>query len=113
GGPGAGNYDTNQLPNAVAAAGTAPSGVLLSVLGDRTQGHNDSGFGPALSYFWGIVWLIHRTNTDSSISNGKFYKCGDSSTQRLLQGAVDYNGGGDPQYGDKINAALTDSGCMG
>jgi hypothetical protein len=112
GGPGAGNFNTNELPAAVAGSGSAPPLVLLSVLGDQTQGHNDGAFNPTLSYFWGIVWLIHRANTASGTS-GKFYKCDDSSRARLVTGAINYNGGGDPNYGQKINAALDASGCMG
>jgi hypothetical protein len=111
GGPGAGNFDTNQLPAAVAGAG-APADALLSKLTDQSTGHNDSGFNPTLSYFWGAVWLIHRANTAAGTSM-KFYKCDDSSRSRLVAGAVRYNGGGDPSYEQKINAALDASGCMG
>jgi hypothetical protein len=110
GGPGAGNYDSNELPNAVSAAG-APANVLLATLANPNSGHDDPAFSAAMSYFWGVVWLLHRANTQPG-SEGKFYKCGDCSRARLVAGAVRYNGGGDPNYEVKIGDAIDAAGCM-
>lgn len=110
GGPGAPNFDSNELPDAAASAG-APANVLLATLSNVNSGHDDANFNPAMSYFWGIVWLLHRANTQPG-AEGKFYKCGDCSRRRLIAGAVRYNGGGDPDYEEKIVDAVDTAGCM-
>lgn len=61
GGPGADNYFSDELPDAIAAS--APDVVKLSYLATSASGHNDPAFNPAMSYFWGVVWLLHRANT--------------------------------------------------
>ncbi len=109
GGQGADNYDSNELPDAVAA--TAPDAVRLSRLANAASGHNDPNFNPAMSYFWGIVWLLHRANTGPG-TDDRFYKCGECLRDRLINGAVRYNGGGVPDYRQRIESALYEIGCM-
>jgi hypothetical protein len=65
-----------------------------------------------MSYYWGIAFLIHKTNTESSISGGLTYKCGDCSIERMKRGAVAYNGGGNTDYGRRINEAIGLINCM-
>jgi hypothetical protein len=111
GGPGAANFDSNELPPAVAASGSAPPAALFSTLANPAQGHNDARFNPEMSYFWGVVWLVHRANTAPG-TEMRFFKCGDCSRTRLIVGAIRYNGGGDPDYEAKIGDALALSGCL-
>lgn len=112
GGPGAGNYDADELGDAVATAAGFPGPARLSLLADPKRGHANSEFSPIISYYWAIPYLIHRTNTHSTIgATRKTYKCDDLSIARLKEGAVDYNGGGDPGYGKSIDAAVALIGC--
>jgi hypothetical protein len=67
-----------------------------------------------MSYAWGTIYLVHKINTHPDLGgSARTYKCGDCSMGRMQKGAVAYNGGGDPQYGKKIAAALKLSGCTG
>jgi len=108
-----GAYWARELPGVFDS--DAPNDAKLGYLGNATQqreGHRNALFGSRLSYFWGILYLIHRTNTHPGLgSSRRTYKCGDSSMTRLIDGAVQYNGGGDPAYGDKIRDALNLIGC--
>ena len=56
-----------------------------------------------MSYCWGVPFLIWKINNPAGDPT---YQCQDLSRDRLVAGAVAYNGGGDPKYQAKINAAL-------
>ncbi len=81
---------------------------------DPKLGHRDKNFNPDMSYFWGVPYLIHSINT--STKGGKTYNCGDCSEERMINGAIKYNGlgagAGDPRYGGKIRKAVELIGCM-
>lgn len=49
--------------------------------------------------------MIHAANA-WSVANGKAYKCENVTEARLVAGAINYNGGGNAQYGVKIKAAI-------
>jgi hypothetical protein len=107
-GPGGGNYDTDELPEAVEALSNFPQEAKFSHLSNRLRGHQDSLFNAVMSYYWSIPLLIHKINTGSGLGDSRrTYKCGDCSKSRLVDGAVAYNGGGDPQYRSKIENAIT------
>lgn len=107
-GPGGGNYDAEELPEAVEALGNFPQEAKFSRLSDRSRGHQDSLFNTVMSYYWSIPLLIHKINTESGLGDSRrTYKCGDCSKSRLVDGAVAYNGGGDPQYRSRIENAIT------
>lgn len=57
-----------------------------------------------------VPFLIHKANTAAG-TGGKTYDCGDCSFERLIRGAINYNGGGIPDYEKGICAALALSGC--
>lgn len=80
-----------------------PANGKLSTLTDRNKGHLDPKFNNVMSFYWGVLYLIQRINT--IVANGKTYKCGDCSKDRMINGAVAYNGGGDAAYRGKINRA--------
>jgi len=121
GGSNAGNYKANDLPGKAAIATGFPSNSALSGLTDQTQGHNDASFNPAMSYCWGVIFLIHKINTKGDPNDGtrKTYKCRDIGTisdglrTRLITGAVEYNGTGDAAYQQKITDTLAMIGCVG
>lgn len=93
----------DKLADAAKAAIGFPISASLDLLGDDTNGHNDVAFSPVHSFVWGIPYLLHRMNT---AQGDRTYDCGDLARDRLVTGAVKYNGGGDPNYGTKIDAAL-------
>jgi len=93
----------NQLKDAAKADPSFPAEAKLESLDKPVNGHNDPNFGRAMSFYWAIPYLIHRTNTTA---DDKTYQCGDLSDARLIEGAVAYNGGGDPDYREKIKHAL-------
>lgn len=113
-GPGATpNYWIDELPGAAKDREGFPDQAKFSVLTNQNQGHSDAGFNAIMSYYWGVVFLIHKINTEESLGSARAtYKCGDASIQRMKKGAVAYNGGGDPQYQQKIDDALELIGCM-
>ena len=85
----------------------------LSRLSTPANGHRNTQFDPVMSYTWGTVYLIHRVNTHPNLgSAARFYRCGDLSRARLLDGAEAYNGGGDPDYRQKVSDALDMIGCL-
>lgn len=109
GGPNVSNYWSFELPAAAAMATTFPEAAKLSTLGDIKLGHKDEKFNPDMSYFWGIPYLIHRVNVKA---DGKTFKCGVYSKNRMIEGATTYNGGGDPSYKTKLlNAVQGETGC--
>lgn len=106
GGPGAGNYDANQLPAAAADAGLPVLARLVS-LADPKKGHRDTSFNPTMSFYWGLPHLIWKTN---KTAGRQFYLFDTVGRLELLNGADAYNGNGDPAYRDKIDKALGDAG---
>ena len=98
------NYWAHELPDATKNRAGFPANGKLGKLTDVKKGHKDAGFNPEMSYMWGVVYLLHRTNTQTS--SGRTFKCGVYSKDRLMKGAVAYNGGGDPMYKNKIQQAL-------
>lgn len=86
---------------------TFPAAARRSFLSKLKNGHSDTAFAQAHSYVWGIPYLIHRINT-SAYDNA--YACGDLSRKRLIDGAVAYNGGGVPDYRQRIIDALDEFG---
>ncbi|MHC5056780.1 MAG: hypothetical protein ACYTKD_19010 [Planctomycetota bacterium] len=70
-------------------------------------GHRNPFFIPAQSYFWGVPYLMQQIQ-----GNSRNARCCVSNTQDLIDAAVDYNGGGDPQYRKKIRDAIDMIGCM-
>jgi hypothetical protein len=109
GGPSKPNHDACELPNAAASTSGFPADAAVSKLGDAKKGHNDGNFTALMSYYWGIPILIHKTNTKAG---DKTYQCGDLSHDRLVAGAVAYNGGGVSDYKQRIEDALTLIGCL-
>lgn len=102
-GPGGQNFDASELPDAAAESGL-PQAARLDQLTDISKGHNDSRFSADTSFYWGIPYLIHRTNTTAK---RKTYQCGSCSRAELLEGAKAYNGKGNPEYKNLIDQALT------
>jgi hypothetical protein len=96
GGPGKGNWDLRQLPGVTKHP--APP-----------KGHDDPSFTPDISYFWGVLALIHKSNNGAK-GGGRTYRCGDCSWDQFIDGATAYNGGGDPKYRQKILDALKQIG---
>ncbi|KAB1070163.1 hypothetical protein [Methylobacterium planeticum] len=99
----------NQVAAAAEGSAGFPDAAALGKLAEAKAGHRDPGFSPMHSYLWGAIYLIHRTNTTAG---DRTFQCRDLSCSRLVDGAVAYNGGGDPAYRTKIDAALT-SGWAG
>ena len=120
GGPGAPNYNANELPAAAAAFGAPPPpGQLrlpaeanLSALGDIKKGHKNTQSGPNMSLCWGVPHLIWKTNCPArgGQPGRPFYLFGTLSRSELLEGAVAFNGQGDPNYRNKVSDALTAAG---
>lgn len=108
-GPGLSNYDACKLPAAAVASGLTDDANVFN-LDDITQGHSDPKFKSVMSYYWGIPFVIFKIN---KTAGDKTYQCGDLSTDRLVAGAVAYNGGGVADYEIRIRTALLDSGCLG
>lgn len=69
------------------------------------KGHDDPNFTPDMSYFWGVLGFIHKSNNGAK-GGGRTYRCGDCSWDQLIDGATAYNGGGDKRYRQKILDAL-------
>jgi hypothetical protein len=112
GGPDAKNYNANELPAAAALQATFPAPAKLSGLKNAKKGHDDPNFNPTMSYYWAVVYFAHRTNTrQPTPGHAQVYKFDDCTLDRLVNGAVEYNGGGDPKYRQKIEAALKLIGC--
>ena len=109
GGPGKPNFNACELPGAAAATGNLPDQANVNAMADPTQGHSDPSFNMTMSYFWGTPFLIFKINSQAGDPT---YQCGDLNTDRLVAGAVAYNGGGDPDYEAKIRLAITTSGCL-
>lgn len=81
---------------------------ITGTLADKTDGHKDANFNADMSYFWGTLYLLHMVRDE------KFYRCDCESLETLIKKATDYNGGGDPDYGDKLKEAcklVTEEKC--
>ncbi|NOC83833.1 hypothetical protein [Ruegeria sp. HKCCD6428] len=102
-GPNLSNLWANELAGMAEATAGFEGDAQMSKLGDKKKGHSDAKFSQAHSYYWGIVYLIHRINTSAG---DKSFQCGSLSRSRLIDGAVSYNGGGDARYRQKIESAL-------
>ena len=107
GGPNRGQWWCDEIVAVAEADPAFPAAAKISRLQDRAHGHDDPNFTAQMSVYWGVLYLIHRANTHDGLGTGRrTYKCGDGSRARLVDGAVRYNGGGDPRYRRKIEAAL-------
>ena len=102
-GPGLANLWANEIGDEAEKVSSFPQEAKRSLLAKLIDGHKNSGFAPAHSYVWGVIYLIHRINTEIG---DKSYQCGDLSRDRLIKGAVTYNGGGVPDYQDRLIKAL-------
>ncbi|MER9183702.1 hypothetical protein [Mesorhizobium sp. M0767] len=104
---------TNLWANEIATEGESTTGFPLAAamgkLSEKKNGHADAGFSPTHSYVWGVIFLIHKINTSAG---DKSYDCGDLARDRLVDGAVAYNGRGDSGYRGKIEAALKEIGDL-
>jgi hypothetical protein len=109
GGPTRNNWWGHELPVAAAKVEGFPDDAKITKLGNRVSGHRDEKFNATMSYYWGVIYLIQRVNT--RLADGKTYKCGVYSKTYLIDGAVKYNGGGDPNYKSKLEEALMVIGC--
>jgi hypothetical protein len=71
------------------------------------RGHKNKEFTPWMSYFWGVIYLLHKLF--------KGYKLSDCSCKSLIRKAVGYNGvgrnAGDPKYEEHLNQAAKDIEC--
>ena len=103
------NYWANEIGARLAAWPGFDPAAALSRLADPRAGHGQASFSPNHSYVWGILYLIHRINSEAGEQS---YQCGGLARDRLINGAVSYNGGGDPAYRRKIEAALTEIGGL-
>ena len=106
GGPGAPNYWLGQMKDQVTEVAGFPADANPNNLTNILIGHRDHRFNPCLSFVWGVLYLLHR------ISGSPTYRIADCSRTALVDGAVRYNGGGDPAYRTKIESALRLTGCM-
>jgi hypothetical protein len=105
--PGLTNLWARQVQAAAEQTAGFPTHAAFSELGDKKKGHTDAGFTPVHSYTWGIIYLIHKINTTAG---DKTYQCADLARQRLIDGAVAYNGGGVADYEQRIKNALAEIG---
>jgi hypothetical protein len=104
GGPDAHNYWANELPAQAELFSDEFASAKLSTLQDRKVGHDDPNFNKWMSLFWAVPHLIWTTNVPNG---GKAYLCRALDRGAIVAGAVAYNGGGDLDYGSKIDSALT------
>lgn len=116
GGPEKPNFWVNELPAGVIEDmkkkdSTGKHKYMYDIgLIDPKLGHKDKNFNQDMSYFWGVPYLIHSINTLPK--DGKTYNCGDCSEERMINGAIKYNGGGNIHYGSEIREALELIDCM-
>jgi len=106
-GPGLSNLRASQLPGSAEPEPSFPAGARVTSLANELRGHRGADYTREHSFYWSIPYLLHRTNTGGG---GRTFACGDVSRARLVNGAVKYNGGGDPRYRSKIEEALTQIG---
>lgn len=106
-GPGLSNLWANEVADEAQKTPGFPAAANLSALAAVNDGHKNAEFKPIHSYVWGIIYLIHRINTEAG---DKSFACGDLSRARLIDGAVTYNGGGVDDYKNRLEAALAEFG---
>jgi len=98
------NLWAKEVQGAAEGTGGFPPRASFSSLTDKLDGHDDSGFTPTHNYTWGVIYLVHKINTEAG---DRSYQCGNLACQRLVAGAVAYNGGGVADYEQRIIVALT------
>lgn len=108
-GPGLSNLWSNEIAAEAERSAGFDRSASLSLLTNRNNGHRDAAFAPAHSYVWGVLYLLHRIN---SAAGAPTFACGDLSRARLINGAVTYNGGGVPDYEQRIVQALAEFGGL-
>ena len=101
------NYWANEVGDGAEKSASFPAAAKRNLLATLNDGHKNAGFAPAHSYLWGTLYLIHRIN---HAAGDPSYQCGDLSRDRLIDGAVSYNGGGVADYKDRLIAALAEFG---
>jgi hypothetical protein len=106
-GPGLTNLYAGDLGDAAETSTGFPAAARRGLLSALRRGHQDAGFSAAHSYVWGIMYLIHRVN---SAAGDPTFACGSLGRERLLAGVVTYNGGGVPDYRQRLEAALREIG---
>lgn len=106
-GPNLKNLWANEVNAEAESFNGFPADASFSLLQDKLDGHTDAAFGPAHSYIWGIICLIHKINNHGGSNS---YNCGDLSRDWLVNGAVTYNGGGVADYKKRLEDALIEIG---
>jgi hypothetical protein len=101
------NYWANEVGDGAEKATSFLAAAKRSLLATLKEGHKNGAFAPAHSYVWGTLYLIHRIN---HAAGDPSYQCGGLSRDRLIDGAVSYNGGGVSDYRDRLVAALAEFG---
>lgn len=105
GGPNAKNYWSHELP--LKAKSGIPTEADVSGI-DKAKGHDDANFTPAMSFYFGVPYLLHRINGDP------VYKCGELARDALFEGAVRYNGNPtvEPDYRKRLKENLDQTRCL-
>jgi hypothetical protein len=93
GGPNRGQWNLGGMPGASGKPAPPPGG------------HDDPSYTPDMSYIWGVLAYIHKTNTGPN-GGGRTYRCGECSWDQLIDGAVRYNGNPNVDYEKRIRDAL-------
>jgi len=106
-GPSLSNLWAGDVGDAAEAVAGFPVAAKRSLLATLKDGHKNASFSPGHSYVWGVIYLIHRIN---SHAGDKSFSCGDLSRERLISGAVTYNGGGVDDYRDRLEKGLAEFG---
>lgn len=106
-GPGLTNLWAKEVGDAAEPATGFPPAAKRSALAVLKDGHKNTAFTPTHSYVWGIIYLIHRINSEAG---DQTFSCGDLSRSRLIDGAVTYNGGGVSDYKNRLERALAEFG---
>jgi hypothetical protein len=101
-GPGLSNLWAKDVAAAAEATAGFDANASLSLI-EKNDGHDDANFGSAHSYLWGAIYLVYQINTTAG---DPAFACGDLSDDRLISGAVAYNGGGVSDYRKRITDAL-------
>lgn len=99
------------LPGFLATNPRVPGGIDTTKV--PKTGHGDPAFDKRMSVFWGTLWYLYTMNQQDKTPNGPkaAWNCQDCSWDHLIEGAVGYNGGGNPNYRQEIQDALALSGC--
>lgn len=72
----------------------------------REQGHRSEEFEPCMSFFWGILYVLYQ------LREGRwFYKINCHNCESLIEALEGYNGGGDPEYLNKLREAHEEIDC--